>query len=1086
VDVRIAILGPLEVRDAAGNLVPVGGARLRSLLIRLAIDEGRPVSVDRLADDLWADGAPADAANAVQALVSRLRGAAGRDCVEYGPAGYRLAVDPAQVDARAFEQAVIGARGMLTARDQAAAAAALREALGLWRGPALADVADSPFAAAAITRLSELRLAAIEDRVEADLALGRGAELVPELGQLTDEHPLRERMRGQLMRALQAAGRQADALAAYEDTRRELADQLGVDPSPGLAAVHLAILRGEPQPTAPQPTAPGRAAAGGPTEPPAQPSRPPRHSNLPAQLTSFVGRDDELRRLGKLLGESRLVTLTGPGGAGKTRLSIEASAAMSDDMPDGVWFVPLAPVRDTLDVPQAVLTAIGLQEASWPADPAEAARLAALQPLDRLADALASRRLLLVLDNCEHLVEAVAWLTGRVLAQAPGVRILATSREPLGITGETLCPVPSLQLPAPDAGAADAALSPAIRLFADRAVAVRPGFAVDTDSADPVVRICRALDGIPLAIELAAARLRVLTPAQVADRLDDRFRLLSVGSRGVLPRHQTLRAIVDWSWDLLDDTERAVLRRLSVFSGGATPDSAEHVCALGGDRDAIIDIIASLVDKSLVTATGEREVRYRLLETVRAYAADRLAEAGETDQVRAAHVEFFLGLAERSEPQLRSRDQLRALDRLSAEHDNCTAALRSTIAARDAPRALRFISALVWFWIMRDYEAEATEWVAGVREITGGTAPPGHEDAYAICELVGAVMQAQDTSRLRDLAQRIGELVSGSQHPLLLLAGPMSAILSGDLEGAQRGLAALADHPDPWLRAAECMFAGLLAIGSGQIGEAADHLATSYEQFVEIGDRWSLLLCLNGRAEIALDQGEPATAIRLLEEARGYAAEGMHSNFGEMMSIPLGRARARMGDIAGARAELERGISAADRIGQHDDEATGYVELSELARSDGDLALARSLLDRACQVVESKTRQPGVNGAAATAYSKIGCVAEQSGDLAEAARWHAKALALLTDNEPVMLLSNPALATVVEGIAALAAARGEHARSAELLGLADALQGFTNAASQERHRADAANRAALAEADVERAYARGRGLGQADALALTP
>ena len=585
----------------------LGGPRLRALLIRLALDPGRAVAADRLAGDLWpGDGpdqaAPADSGNALQALVSRLRSAAGPGIIEHRPGGYVLAVEPGDVDATQFERLVGQGRAALAAGDPGAGAALLRRALDLWRGPALVDVEDAAFAAGPVARLEELRLAATEDRIEADLALGRGAELAPEAEELATAHPLRERLRGQLMRVLYLAGRQGDALAVYEDTRRLLAGRLGVDPSAALSAVHLAILRADPDlgrplgngvvpaaslPATPLPAAPlpaGPAPAERITAESAPARAVARTSNLPAQLTSFVGRDEELNRASKLLGESRLVILTGPGGTGKTRLAIEVAGRLTDQMPDGVWFVALAPVGDALDVPQAVLSVIGPPDSVWVGD-TDPVR-AVLPPLDRLADMLATRQLVLVLDNCEHLIGAVARLAGRVLAEAPGVRILATSREPLGVTGETLCPVPSLPLPPDGVTPAQALEYGSVRLLAERGAAVRPGFTVDEVSAAPVTRICQALDGNPLAIELAAARLRSLTPAQVAGQLDDRFSLLTAGSRTALPRHQTLRAIVDWSWDLLNEAERTVLRRLSVFSGGATPAAAEQVCGPPAARPA--------------------------------------------------------------------------------------------------------------------------------------------------------------------------------------------------------------------------------------------------------------------------------------------------------------------------------------------------------------------------------------------------------------------------------------------------------------------------------------------------------------------
>jgi predicted ATPase/DNA-binding SARP family transcriptional activator len=1057
--VRIGILGPLDVRDGAARPIEVNGPRLRALLIRLALDAGRTVPADRLIDDLWGDAPPAGAANALQALVSRLRGALGQDAVESGPGGYRLAVEPGQVDAVAFERLLGDVRDQ---DDPAQRAETLRRALGLWRGPALADVAGAEFAGPSIVRLEELRVEALEERIEADIALGRAARLVPELDELTALHPLRERLRGQQMRALYAAGRQADALTAYDDARRTLAESLGVDPSPMLAGAHLAILRGE----------------GAPPAPPALPETP--RTNLPAPLTSFVGRHEEIERVGRLFASARLVTLTGPGGTGKTRLASEAAGRLTTMTPDGVWFVPLAPVRGALDVPQAVLVALGIPEAVRLLEAREIA-----DPLDRLTDALAGKRLILVLDNCEHVIDAVARLADRVLAAAPGVRILATSREPLGITGESLCPVPSLALPPENADAETARACDAVRLFTDRAAAVRPGFTLDPDTVGPVVRICRALDGAPLAIELAAARLRALTPAQVADRLDDRFRLLNVGSRAALPRHQTLRAVVDWSWELLDETERRVLRRLSVFNGGATPESAEHV--LGED---VIDVIASLVDKSLVMAAGNTEVRYRLLETVRAYAAERLAEAGEEERLRDAHAAYFLALAERAEPELRRHDQMSWVERLNAEHDNCNNALRHAIAAGDVTTAVRLVGALAWFWILRDYEAEAGQWAVEVSRIADGP-PPGHEDAYVICGFMAAMvteMAGEDgpaPERIRDAIERVTANMSRTPtHPAAVFFRPLATILAGDADAAVRELELVAGHPDPWTRAARHIFLAYLTLNRGEPERAAAEAAEAGAAFRALGDRWGLVVAQVGVAETSLALGRPEEAVRAAEEALGHAMSGVSPDQTASLRTLLGRARIAAGDLAGARADLEDGVRNGERAGEHSDAAAGWVWLAEIARLDDDQGQARALLDKALGLVEPKRARSDFGSTLAMVCSKQGCLAEQEGDLAAAATWHARALEII---RPIALMPiDRSIGTLVQGIAALAAARGEHVRAAEILGCAHTLQGEPDPWSLETGRATAAAVGALGREAFDEAYARGRRMSRDEALALVP
>ncbi|HEU5032944.1 MAG TPA: BTAD domain-containing putative transcriptional regulator [Spirillospora sp.] len=1063
---RIGILGPLSVRDEAARPVEVSGPRLRALLVRLAAEAGRPVSAERLLDDLWDGAPPAGGGNALQALVSRLRGVAGRDLVEHGPGGYRLGIDPGEVDAVAFERAVAAAR---KESDPDRRADGLRRALDLWRGPALADVADADYAYGAIGRLDELRLAAVEDWADAEVAAGRPVPTVAELEPLAAAHPLRERLRGQLMRALYAAGRQADALEVYEETRCALADRLGVDPSPELAAVHLSILRREPAAAEP--------ATGAPPEPPPLPG--PARTNLPAQLTSFVGREEESRRLGKLLRETRLVTLTGPGGAGKTRLAGETAAAFLDDMPDGVWFVALAPVSDPGDLLQTVLVALGVPETVRKGETRTVPR-----PLERLTDFLTGKRMLVVLDNCEHLVDAVAELAGHMLAHAPAVRILATSREPLGITGESLCPVPSLPLPPGDGepDPAEALGYAAVRLFADRAAAVRPGFAVDAETAGDVVAICRALDGIPLAIELAAARLRALTPGQVADRLGDRFRLLTAGSRTALPRHRTLRAVVDWSWDLLDGVERTVLRRLSVFAGGATPESAVRVCGLAAPDaphpDDVIDVIAALIDKSLVMADGDAEVRYRLLETVRVYAAEKLDEAGETGRVRSEHAAYYVDLAERAEPELRRADQLHWAARLGAERDNCSAAFRHLTAVRDVPMALRLLASLVWFWLMRDMELEAGGWARSVREIAGDAAPPGMEEEFALCVISSdliTVMASSDgptKDSLQSALDRVMRFVPDApRHPALALARPASSIFAGDLEDTRRRLRAVEDHPDPWVHAIVKVILGFISLNAGEIDRAAGETAEGCAAFRELGDRWGQIMALGGMMQVAVGQGRLPDAIRHGEEALGYAREGLSPEAGAGMLTGLARVRATLGDIEQARRDVEAAAAAMERAGEFADAASALLLQCELALWEGDLETARTYADRAYKWVEPRRHRPDFSREVRLTYSRLGCLAEEEGDLDEAATWHARAWDDLADD---WINGNPLLASLLEGVAALAAARGHHARAAELLGTAHGLLGFRNEGSHEVRRVEPAVRRAIGAAACDEAYERGR------------
>ncbi|MFJ1564135.1 AfsR/SARP family transcriptional regulator [Streptomyces erythrochromogenes] len=985
---RYLILGVTEAHDETGAALPIGGARLRALLAALALRAGRPASVAELVDDVWGDTPPLDAPAALHALVARLRRAlGGRDTVPVAPTGgYLLAASRDDVDLHRFTRlAADGDREL--AADPESAARTLRTALSLWRGPALADLAE-PARTAHAAAPEARRSAALRRRIEADLLSGTTAPalLLPEIEALVHESPYDEPLRAQQLRALRAAGRPADALAAYERTRRALADGLGTDPGPELTALHAELLRPWPRPLpppapqappnqqasqappAPQtpqavpPAPPNRpvgrdaqqaAPLAQPAEPvarpavrpepaepvartavrpePVPPSRPEAtRGNLRPRLNSFVGREPELAALHGDLARLRLVTLTGPGGSGKTRLAEHAAAAH----PEPGWLVELARLDHPAAVPGAVLSALGLRENSLVARETPAPTAAA-DPTTRLVEHCAHRSLLLVLDNCEHVVEAAAELAERLLTQCPGVRVLATSREPLGVPGETVRPVEPLP---PD---------PAHQLFADRGAAARAGFTVDEDPA-AVAEICARLDGLPLAIELAAARLRLLTPRQIADRLDDRFRLLTSGARTVLPRQQTLRAVVDWSWDLLDEAERTVLRRLSVFAGGCDLAAAEAVCAdPSGDavRD-VADTLGSLVDKSLVLAEPYEGhgMRYRMLETIHEYAAERAA--AHPADVRATarrHVAHFLAFAEQAEPLIRSAAQLPWIRLVETELDNLRAALHTTtVEGADVESAQRLVFALGWFWWLRNYRSEGAEWTTRILALTPAQPPEGTPaywrrmrlqvfDMFLLAESNSA--EKFRTPEYRDLAVHIKTAFRHGSPETAVFPGilwPATSFLTGDVLEFHTDLDQAVEncrrHAGEWELGVVLMLRTHVAIDvTGGLPTVDADLAELHAIAQRVGDRWTGAQVASAAGEIALSRGRYAEARTEFEECLRLARE-----VGAHVEAPFAIARiAESAYSAGDLDDAERLLAEAD---EEADQHGGVYDVSAYAR----------------------------------------------------------------------------------------------------------------------------------------------------------
>jgi predicted ATPase/DNA-binding SARP family transcriptional activator len=799
---EFGLLGPLAVwRD--GEELSIAATKPRALLALLLLRANEVVSTARLIDELWGERPPARAVKTVQVYVSQLRKTLGAGVVETRTGGYLIRVDEGALDVDRFESGLERGRALLDAGAARDAGAALREALALWRGPALSDLEQESFARDEIGRLEELRLMALALRIEADLALGRHAEVTPELEALVREHPLRERLRELLVLALYRAGRQADALAAYHDARTTLVEELGLEPGQSLRELEKSILV--------QDRSLDLAALQG------------AETNLPVPPTRLIGRGVELADVTERVrrDDLRLLTLTGPGGTGKTRLALEAARELVDEFPGGVHFVALAPIADPALVLPTIAQALGLADAAG-----------ALSEL--LGRRSRGQQLLLVLDNFEHLDEAAPDLSV-LLADAPGLTLLVTSRSPLRLQGEHEYAVPPLVLPDPARLPEADVLAhyDSVALFVERARAVKSDFELTDANAAAVAELCIRLDGLPLAIELAAARVKLLPPQALLARLEQRLDLLT-GARDLPVRQQTLRAAIDWSHSLLDAEEQTLFARLAVFHGGFTLEAAEAVAG----SDGVLRGLATLVDASMCLQAeqpdGER--RFSMLETIRTYALERLDASGEADDLRLRHAQWFAKVDER----MTIDDRFGEVDRLALDRDlgNYRAAL-GELAEHDPELFVR----LVWnlahgLWGGRGYITEGAAWCEKAVEVTADRPASLRARAWQ-CAAWFALVQ-NDHDKATDYFSKALEARQGDE--LIECARIVR-----------------------WL--------SVVAAERGEVAKAESLSEQAMAMFREAGDTYHMFVVSHDRAIFALERGDYPSVRALLDESLAWARE---------------------------------------------------------------------------------------------------------------------------------------------------------------------------------------------------------------------
>jgi predicted ATPase/DNA-binding SARP family transcriptional activator len=844
--IEFRILGSIAAMGEGGPL-PLGAPKQRALLAFLLLHANAAVSRDRLIDALWGTEPPRSAVSSLQVYIHGLRQALGAERIERQGTGYTLRLDPIELDFARFERLVERA-GVALASDRAADAAEdLRRALDLWTGAPLADLEGEPIHAEGAPQLEERRLRAVELCNDAELALGRHDELVPELERLVAAEPYRERLRVQHALALYRSGRQADALAACRAARELLVEELGVDPGPELQELERRILNHDPALAAPAAAEPAR-------------------SKLPTPPTPLVGRRLEVAAVGALLrrDDVRLVTLTGPGGAGKTRLALAVAAELGPELRDGAVFVDLSSVRDPELLGPSIAQELGLAEGVTPVG-------------ETLAEHLRGRSMLLLLDNLEQLVPDVEPVA-ELLAAAPRLRALATSRAPLRLAGEHEYPVPPLALPGEGADFEGLVANDAVRLFAARARAVDPGFELDDDNAAAVARVCERLDGLPLAIELAAARSKLLPPEAMNRRLDQALDLLVGGAQDLPDRQRTLRATLEWSHGLLDETERALLARLAVFSGGWTLEAAEAVC--GEDGLDVLDTLASLVDESLVRSLRRpREARFTMLETIREFAVELLESSDEAETVRRRHCEHILAEAEAGAAAwhagAEAHESLFAV--LDEDHDNLRAALAWAAASGEVELEVRLAVAARWYWVVQGNLGEGGRFFESVLEHTVDA--PKELRALALVHAAIFPFRLGDNSLAADLLQESLDLYRelGDEEGIARSTAELGgiAIAEGDLDRAT----ALYEESLPLLRKLGNLARVAVALGNlgtiahmrGDYTTAVDYYRESIEASRTAGDSDGVGVNLHNlaRSELALGRVEPGLAA--LRESLGIA-----------------------------------------------------------------------------------------------------------------------------------------------------------------------------------------------------------------------